>query len=137
MDTRNSDANRLVSSAPVQNLPPIISPINTPEKDKTEESSQSEEIRLIICAQDRSSAKNIVTKFPDLSYIGSVKDEKRHFIFSTEVSTSHIPKITKNRNIRQYVKFPKYVPIVSFCVMSEQEAYEPEELDEGDHECPG
>ena len=62
MDTRNSDENKLVSSVLVQNLPLVISPINTPEKDKTGESSKTEEIRLIICAQDRSSAKNIVTK---------------------------------------------------------------------------
>ena len=105
----------------------MISPINSPAKSKE---TQTEEVRIIICAPDQTSAANVFKQLSKSSYMGPAKS-KRHFVFSTQLTPSQVLKIKDDKN--QILKLPTNTKIVNFYIYNEDKIYNPEEA----HKCPG
>ena len=107
-------------------LPPAISPINTPEKIHT----STEEFKIMLCTSNKIDASNVMKKFPLSAYDGPTNN-KNHFIFSANVSPSQI-KLLKKDSLK-IIKPPNGVHIVNFFIPKEEEVYYPEEK----KHCPG
>ena len=75
-------------------IPQMISQINSPAKSKE---TETEEVRIMICAPDQTSAANVFKQLPKSSYMGPAKS-KRHFVFSTQLTPSQVLKIKDDNN---------------------------------------
>ena len=105
-------------------LPPVISPINTPEK------IQSEEVKIMLCASNQIATSNVIKKFPLSVYEGPTRN-KNHFIFSANFSPSQIKTLKKDS--LKIIKPPNDVHIVNYFIVNEEEVYYPEDK----KHCPG
>ena len=99
-------------------IPPAISPINSPLKKK----ESKEEIHLIFCAIDERKAFKLLNKLPyfqNPKYVDS-KENPHHFIFSVHLKTSDIPDL---KNAMDEIN--KKVNLIQFQVSSNQLNYFP------------
>ena len=110
-------------------IPPIVSPINSPVKPKE---APTEEVRVMICAPDQPTAENIAKRhLPRSKYMGPIKESKLHFVFSTQLTHKETLEMKKDSN--KIFKLPENIKIVNFYIFNEDKVFNPEEK----HSCPG
>ena len=128
-----------------EKIPPIISPLNTPQKNKistkeinkpseikldSQTSTQTEELKIMLCAPNKTAATSVMKKFP-LSAFEYATNNKNHFVFSTNLLPSQIKALKKDPI--QFIKLPHNVNIVNYFIPKEEKVYHPEEK----KHCPG
>ena len=136
----------------VQKIPPMISPINTPQKNKSakpenkssseninkpaanihenETPTQTEEIKVMLCASNQQVASNVMKKFP-LSTDTYQTRNKNHFVFSPNLPQSQIKVLKKDPH--KVIKPPQDIFIVNYFIPKEEKTFYPQEK----KHCPG
>jgi len=106
-----------------KDLPPAISPLNSPIKSDAEEISGKEEIRLLFCAPDQAAASKLAQKYSQAKYIGPHQSNKRyHFYFSAYFDSLKLP------SYKEAIMASSSEDFLQFGVVSEKTIYEPKHL---------
>jgi len=101
-------------------VPPLISPINSPVK-------ALEEIRLLFCASDEAEARSLSNrKFPHSKYIGPHPKNHHHHLFSFQPTSADLQFLKMNLNYLS-MKFN----LITFRIISENKNYHAEQK----HHC--
>jgi len=108
-----------------EDLPPAISPINSPIKSDAEQISDKEEIRLLFCAPNQAAASKLAQKYSQAKYIGTHPSNKRHhFYFSAFFNSAKL----KQPSFKEAIMSSSSEDFLQFGVVSEKTIYEPEHL---------
>ena len=95
-------------------IPPAISPLNSPLRNK------STEVRILLCASNQAAALKMSKNFSEAKLLGLHSSNKRHhFYFSTKLPTENLPSLKENAN--------SLSDLILFHVVSEKKNYSPEE----------
>jgi len=123
-DDNASNSMISINEEPTQilDLPPAISPINSPLKCNKNHEEMKEEIHFLFCAKDQATAKRLAKPYQrhhESKYIGPHPKNKHHFYFSSYVSPANLSGFKEACAWNDHFLFAR--------VVSEKKNYQPTE----------